>query len=540
MSNSFLFRDLIKDVAEKFGEKKAIGFLGEEYLSYAQVKQYVDALIAFLEELDIVPGDKVILFSQNMPHWCITYLAVQNMGAIVVPVLPDFNKHELENIIKHCDAKAMFISKSLEYKVEKDRLELMVRLDNWELLTAQNVKFNPEATPKKSYELDPEAMSVLLYTSGTTGNSKGVMLSQKNLLTNVRQGGAVYEIVPEDRALSVLPLSHTYENTIGFLLPLSKGASITYLRKPPTPSVLQKAMQEVHPTIMMTVPMIIEKVYNKTILPKINAKFITRTLYKFRPTQILLSRLAGKSLKASFGGELQFFGVGGAKLDAKVERFLRDAKFPLSVGYGLTETSPLLAGAAPGKGKFQAIGPTVIDCEVKIHEPDPKTGVGEIWARGDNVMLGYFKNEEITKEVLTEDGWFKTGDLGIIDKHGVLSHKGRSKSLIVGANGENIYPEEIESLINDLDYVLESVVVERNKRLTALVHFDKDAIEAKMKQIKEVTWQDVEAFVRDHLPKVKENVNAKVNKQSRIHDVEVHKEPFIRTATKKIKRFLYH
>ncbi len=539
--NTFLFRDLVAQVVAQFGPNKALGFVGEDYLTYAQMGQRVEAVIAYFEDLGIKPGDKVIIYSQNMPNWGIVYLASQCMGVVAVPVLPDFNKHELENIIVHSEAKAIFISKSLEYKIDAGRLSPMVRLDDMVLLSAEAPLFCPNAVPEKTYsKIDADAMSVLLYTSGTTGNSKGVMLSQRNLLSNVVQGDAVYRIMPDDRVLSILPLSHTYENTIGFLMPIASGACVSYLRKPPTAPVLQGAMKQVKPTVMLTVPMIIEKVYNKSILPKLNEKFITRLLYKFRPTQILLSRIAGKSLKQSFGGELKFFGVGGAKLDATVERFLLDAKFPVSIGYGLTETSPLLAGSPPGKGKFQSTGLTVINCEVIIHNPDPNTGVGEIWARGANVMLGYYKNDEITKEVLTEDGWFKTGDLGEIDKNGILSHKGRSKSMIVGPNGENIYPEEIESLINKFDFVLESVVVERDNRLTALVHFDKEAIENKIQQIKDVTWHDVEDYIKEHMRRLQESVNAKVNKQSRIQDVEAHHEPFVRTATKKIKRFLYH
>lgn len=539
LSDIINFRDFTNRIVTEFGENKAIGFVGEDYLTYSQMGQHIEATIAYLEALGITPRDKVIIHSQNMPNWCVVYMAIQCMGAIAVPVLPDFNKVELENIIAHSEAKAIFISESMEYKIEKDRLKLMIRLNDMSLLSANTPTFDPKAAPKQDYRLDENALSVLLYTSGTTGNSKGVMLSQKNLISNVIQGNAVYEIKPTDRALSLLPLSHTYENTVGFLLPISKGASITYLRKPPTSSVLQSALQKVKPTFILTVPMIIEKVYKKSILPKINSKFITRTLFKFKPTRLLLSKVAGKSLMQSFGGEVSFFGIGGAKLDAEVERFLLDAKFPISIGYGLTETAPLLAGSPPGQGKYQSTGLTVINAEVIIHNPDPKTGIGEIWVRGNNVMMGYYKNETLTKEVLTDDGWFKTGDLGEIDKHGILSHKGRSKSLIVGPNGENVYPEDIESLINKFDYVLESVVVERDNRLTALVHFDLEHLEEKLKQLKEATIHNVEDYINELMPQLKKQINAKVNKSSKIQNVEMHHEPFIRTATKKIKRFLY-
>lgn len=537
-SKKHLFSTLIPEVVAQYGDNNALGFVGEPSMTYSQMQEQINALISYLEDLGVCPGDRLIIFSQNMPNWCIAYLAAQYMGAVAVPVLPDFTTFELENVIKHSEAKAIFISESLMYKLDKITEDLplsIVQIESFKLLSAETPVFTPGASPKQTYSPDEDAMSVLLYTSGTTGNSKGVMLSQRNLLTNVAQSNEIYPVPPKHRLLSVLPLSHTYENTIGFLLPILKGASISYLRKPPTASVLASAMKSLKPEMMLTVPMIIEKIYKKSILPEFNKKRITRLLYKFRPTQILLSRIAGKKLMSTFGGEIKFFGIGGSKLDPVVERFLIDAKFPFSVGYGLTETSPLLSGSAPGVSKFQSCGLPVIGTEVKIHLPNAKTGEGEIWARGQNIMLGYYKNESITKDVLTSDGWFKTGDLGSIDKDGILSHRGRIKSLIVGANGENIYPEEIESLINNSEFVVESVVVERDNSLVALIHFNKEDIAAKLKHVS----QDVEDYISDLIPHLRDSINAKVNKMSKIQKIEFHNEPFIKTATKKIKRFLY-
>ena len=405
----------------------------------------------------------------------------------------------------------------------------------------------PEASPlydvnKKhtnTYEPNEDEMSVLLYTSGTTGTPKGVMLSQRNLITNIYQSNYVQEILDTDKFLSVLPLSHTYENTIGLLLPIVNGASISYLRRPPSASVLLPALKKIKPTVMLTVPLIIERIYKGSILKKINSKGITRNLYKFKPTQKLLNRVAGKKLYETFGGHLKFFGIGGAKLDAQVERFLIDAKFPFAIGYGLTETSPLIAGCAPGKGKHQAIGPKVVDSEVIIHEPNPKTREGEIWFRGDNVMLGYYKNEEMTKEVLTDDGWFKTGDLGTLDKNGILTHKGRLKSMIVGPSGENIYPEEIESLINKFEFVEESIVIEDKGVLVALVHFNMEELEQKLKEL----TSDASVKIEDKIAELKadllEYINSKVNKSSKLQDIIDYVEPFKKTATNKIKRYLY-
>ncbi|NLC49661.1 MAG: long-chain fatty acid--CoA ligase [Bacteroidales bacterium] len=541
---SYLFKNIIPELVSKYGDNNALGFVGEEFITYSQMGRRIEAVIAFMEAMGIEPGDRVILYSQNMPNWGVVYFATQCMGVVVVPVLPDFNAYELGNIIEHSEAKAIFISKSLDFKlakVENVDIGTVIRLDDFDLLKSPGTSslYDEEKKPQNPYSPNEDVMSVLLYTSGTTGTPKGVMLSQRNLITNIYQSNCVQDIVETDRFLSVLPLSHTYENTIGFLLAIVNGASIHYLRRPPSGSVLLPALEKVKPTMMLTVPLIIERVYKASILRKINSKAITRNLYKFRPTQKLLNRVAGKKLYETFGGQLKFFGIGGAKLDAQVERFLIDAKFPFAIGYGLTETSPLIAGCSPGKGKHQAIGPKVVDSEIVIHNPDPKSGEGEIWFRGNNVMLGYYKNEEITKEVLTDDGWFKTGDLGSLDKDGILTHKGRLKSMIVGASGENIYPEEIESLINNFKFVEESLVIEDKGGLVALVHFNMDELEERLKEV----TSDVTVKIDDRITELKadllEYINSKVNKSSKLQDIIDYVEPFKKTATNKIKRYLY-
>ena len=542
---SYLFKNIIPEVVSKYPNNNALGFVGEEFISYTQMGKRIDAVMAYMEALGIEPGDRVILYSQNMPNWGIVYFATQCMGVVVVPVLPDFNAYELGNIIEHSGAKAIFISKSLDFKlakVENVDTGIVVRLDDFSLLKGadESLLFDEDKQPTGNYSLNEDEMSVLLYTSGTTGTPKGVMLSQRNLITNIYQSNYVQEILPTDRFLSVLPLSHTYENTIGFLLPIVNGASITYLRRPPTGSVLLPALEKVKPTVMLTVPLIIERVYKGSILRKINRKSITRNLYKFRPTQKLLNKVAGKKLYETFGGQLKFFGIGGAKLDGQVERFLIDADFPFAIGYGLTETSPLAAGSAPRKGKFQAIGPKVIDSEIIIDNPNPETGQGEIWFRGKNVMLGYYKNEEMTKEVLTDDGWFKTGDLGSFDKNGMLTHKGRLKSMIVGPSGENIYPEEIESLINKFEFVEESLVIEDKGSLVALVHFNMEELEQKLKEITSDASIKIEDKVVELKADLLEYINSKVNKSSKLQDIIDYVEPFKKTATNKIKRYLYN
>ncbi len=550
------FSEIIPDVVSKFANNKAMGFVDEEYITYAQMGKQIAAVKVFLENMEVKPGDRVVIFSQNMPNWGVVYFALQCMGVVAVPVLPDFNPHELQNVLNHSEARIIFVSESLEYKlkdIKTDFAETIVRIDNFEILKGkkQSIVFNEDAQCTNSYSPKKDELAILLYTSGTTGNSKGVMLSQNNVITNAFQADSVQEILEKENFLSVLPLSHTYENTLGLILPILKGACISYLRKPATASVLVPAMKKIKPEIMLTVPMIIEKVYRNSILPEIQKKAVTRALHKFGPSRKLLYRLAGKKLYQTFGGRLKFFGIGGAKLDGKVEQFLRDAKFPYAIGYGLTETSPLAAGSNASMTKLQAIGPEVSQCKVKINDPDPVTGEGEIWIKGPNIMLGYYKSEEKTKEVMTEDGWFKTGDLGVFDAKGWLSHKGRSKSMIVGSNGENIYPEEIESLINNFQHVVESIVVKKKGKLVAMVHFNKEELEQKVRGMKtdlsnkmdekigEVS-QKVEKAMNELSAELQNYINTRVSKFARIQLLIVQPEPFQKTATKKIKRYLYY
>ncbi len=555
LSSPLTFSTIIPEITLRFAQQKALGFIDEEPLTYAQMGRYIEALKAFIEKLGIQQGDRVVIYSQNMPNWGLVYFALQCMGAVVVPVLPDFNTRELQNVLQHSETKALFISESLEHRLvglQKDFIETIIRIDTFKVLEGRrkDVLFDPDARITGTYTTDEHSLAVLLYTSGTTGDPKGVMLSQHNVIINAMQGGGVQTISPQDKFLSVLPLAHTYENTLGLILPMLFGASVTYLRKPPSAGVLIPAMQSLKPELMLTVPMIIEKVYKSSILPKIQQTVITRFLFNYRLTRKLLHRLAGKKLFKTFGGRLKFFGIGGAKLDPVVEQFLRDARFPYAIGYGLTETSPLLAGSNPSQTKFQAIGPAVVNCELTINDPDPVSGEGEIWAKGPNIMLGYYKNETATREVFSDDGWFRTGDLGVFDRSGWLSHKGRLKNLIVGANGENIYPEEIESLINNFRNVVDSVVLQKNGKLVALVHFNREELEQKLREVSagfthkvdekigELT-RKVDTAIEELAGELHKYINTRVNKISRIQMLIIQPEPFQKTATQKIKRYLY-
>ncbi|MBT3749043.1 MAG: AMP-binding protein, partial [Bacteroidetes bacterium] len=311
--DTLTFSAIIPEVVAKYANHKALGFVDEEALTYAQMGEEIEAAIAFLEALDVKSGDKVVIYSQNMPNWGVVYFALQCMGVVTVPVLPDFNTHELQNVLEHSEAKAVFISQSLEHKLaeaKKKFVKCVIRIDNLEVIEGKDLSivYEKGAKSTSTYNVDENELAILLYTSGTTGDSKGVMLSQKNVIFNSYQAAGIQPINEHDRFLSVLPLSHTYENTLGLILPILNGAGVTYLRKPPTASVLVPAMQSVKPDFMLTVPMIIEKVFKNSVLPQIKKKATTRAMYNNKLTRKLVYRIAGKKLYKTFGGNLKFFG----------------------------------------------------------------------------------------------------------------------------------------------------------------------------------------------------------------------------------------
>jgi long-chain acyl-CoA synthetase len=538
------FPGLFNETLRKFGKRNAYAFVGEEPKTYESVNREIRALIAFLEENGIRPGDKVAILSLNMPNWGIAYFSITFMGAVVVPMLPDFSPVEIANILEHSGTKAIFISNSLVSRIEdfkSDILSLTILMEDFSISppAKDRPKYDPSVLSTKNYAVNEDDLASIIYTSGTTGRSKGVMLTHKNISYNALKGRAIQFIDENDRFLSVLPLSHTYENTLGLILPMLCGSCVYYLKKPPTPSVLLPVLAEVRPTLMLTVPLIIEKIYFNRIVPTFRDKLILKLLYNISFFRKILNEAAGKKLMKTFGGELKFYGIGGAKLNKTVERFLREAKFPYAVGYGLTETAPLLAGANPQQSLFESTGPAIEGVELIINKPDKKTGEGEIWAKGPSIMKGYYKEPEMTKSVLTQDGWFKTGDLGTFDKNNNLYIKGRLKNMIVGASGENIYPEEIESIINNFRFVVESLVVQQKGKLVALVHINMEEFEKKYQTLKQDMTRQLEDKVDDVLDELQEYVNSQVNKFSQIQKVVLQPVPFQKTATMKIKRFLY-
>ncbi len=535
---------LLLQSVEKYGELPAVAFVDETPLTYSEFDKRRRSVTSLLEKLKIQRGDRVALLSTNMPHWGITYFAITSMGAIVVPILPDFSVNEIENVLTHSGSKAIFVSNGLKPKIDnlkQDTLLHRILIDDFSILETNSpgIHFQEGLNPVREYQVAEDDLAAIIYTSGTTGKSKGVMLTHKNISSNAVASMSVQEINSGDRFLSVLPLSHTYENTIGFVLPVICGASIFYIKKPPTPAVLIPALKSVRPTLMLTVPLIIEKIYKSKVLPTFNKSKLTRMLYTIPPLRKKFNHLAGKKLMRTFGGELKFFGIGGAKLDKTVEKFLREAKFPYAIGYGLTETSPLLAGVNALNTRLQSTGPPLEGVTLKIHKPGKLTGEGEIWAKGPNVMKGYYKEPELTREVMTEDGWFKTGDLGILDDTNYLYIRGRSKNVIIGPGGENIFPEDIESVINNFKHVAESLVIQQKGKLVAMVHFNREEIAEKYHYLKGEFSEFLEEKCDELSKELHEYVNARVNKFSKIQDVMIRKEEFIKTATKKIKRFMY-
>lgn len=532
--------DLVRHSVKEFASRIAFSMFDGEDVTYAEVGRRIAKVQDILTGAGLRPGDKVALLSSNMPNWGVCYYAVTSAGLVVVPILPDFTGEELDMIIAHSEAKALLVSDRLFTKLSKTTvasLNVVVRTKNLGVIS-QKVHAQGSTTVPA-----PEDLAVIIYTSGTTSKPKGVMLSHAALCAQVDLSASIFPIHSEDVFLSVLPLSHTYECSIGMIYPFSKGARVVYLDRPPTASALMPALRQVRPTVMLIVPLIIEKIYRHQVLAKFNSNNFWRTLYRVGFMRRYLHRVAGKKLLKLFGGRLRFLGIGGAKLDGDAEKFMMEARIPYSIGYGLTETAPLLAGAAPSQVRLGSTGPQAPGVELRLVNVNPETRQGEIVARTPSVMMGYYKNPEATREAFTSDGWFRTGDLGEFDKDGWLYIKGRLKNMIVGPSGENIYPEDIESVLNSHVCIADSIVTQREGRLVALVHFNREELESMLDDWRE-EWATKKEALEAKTEQLKKElvayVNAKVNRFSRISEVVEQKKEFEKTPTLKIKRFLYN
>lgn len=533
--------EVLHSSLKKFSERIAFSIWRGDDVSFKEVGERVETIHTMLKDADLQPGDRVAILSSSVPNWGVSYFAITSAGYVVVPIMPDFTSEDIDRIIEHSESKALFVSDKLYSKLSKqtaEKLNIVIRTKNLGILS-QKVSGGNGTTRIPQ----PEDLAAIIYTSGTTSQPKGVMLSHYNICSQLEMIDKLFMVYETDIFLSVLPLAHTYECTIGLILAFYHGSHVVYLDKAPTVSVLMPAMREVRPTIMLTVPLIIEKVYRGAVLKKFTSSPFMAKLYGIGFIRRILHRIAGKKLVETFGGRLRFFGIGGAKLDTTVEQFLLESRFIYDIGYGLTETAPLLAGAVDGMLRLGSTGPLLKGVEGRLENVNPETGIGELVVKSPSQMIGYYKNEEATKEVFTEDGWFRTGDLASFDSDGWLYIRGRLKNMILGPSGENIYPEDIESVLNRHVFITESLVTEQEGKLIALVNIDKEAIEARYAEMVDTWNQKKEEWIkfRDQImEEVKQYVNERVNRNSRIAEVVEEEQEFIKTPSKKIRRFLYN
>jgi long-chain acyl-CoA synthetase len=540
--------------AARYEKRRAFGLYGAgalyDTMSYGEFGRKFRQFAALFMDLGIRPGGRVLLLSENRPEWPAAYFGIALAGAVSAPLLTEFSAAQVQSIAAHAGVSACCVTEKTASKVREGRngpFDIpLIYLDSMEtragagggrvdsimterrgirerlyLRDGDEDGDGREASGGGAFPVFPDAgeqdMASIIYTSGTTGDSKGVMLSHYNLLYTASAARSIFKIYPRDRFLSIVPLAHTYECTMGMLIAVLSGASTAYLDRLPAPAALFPAAKALRPTVMLTVPLIIEKVYRNRILPALKAN----SLYRHPLTRSPALQREGRRLRSLFGGAIRLFSIGGAPLAEDTEAFLRQVRFPYTLGYGMTEASPLLAGTSPFKFPPHSVGRTIPGVELRIVD-------GEIQARGPNIMMGYFRDEGRSAQSFNPGGWFKTGDLGFFDEKGYLYIKGRIKALILGPSGENIYPEEIERLLlGASDMVEDALVYPGNKgELVALVVLSEKA-------------RTMLTAIGDRLGELRNAVNKGLATFSRISRIEVRTEPFEKTATAKTKRFLY-
>jgi long-chain acyl-CoA synthetase len=527
---------------------EALSNYRESGYSYKEIAEKILKLHIFFSDTGIKEGDKIALVGRNSANWCVVYLAAVTYGAVIVPVLPDFKPEDHTNIINHSDSTLLFVDDKIWETFDFGKMKAIISvisLENFTLIDSREekakktfseleVKFRtkyPDLKPEevKFSGISNDALAVISYTSGTTGFSKGVMITHNSLAANVRFAQNNMPLKPGDPVVSFLPLAHTYGCAFEFLFPFTFGCHITILSKTPSPQIVLQAFGEIKPKLILSVPLVIEKIYKKQILPIINKPAMKVLLAIPGLNQILFKKIREK-LTTSFGGRFMEIVIGGAAFNADTENFFRKIGFKFTVGYGMTECGPLISYASWDTTKLAASGRAVDTLEVTIDSPDPEKQVGEIILRGENVMTGYYKNEEATKAVIDEKGWLHTGDLGVIDKDGNIFIKGRSKSMILGPSGKNIYPEEIESVINNQKYVTESLVISEDNKLTGLIFPDYD-------QIKNDNLNNDQ--IQGILDGIRKTVNERLPDYMAVSKFRIHPEEFVKTPKRSIKRFLY-
>lgn len=549
MTENLTLRSILLDSARRWPERPAVGTAGGPSITYRSFLNEAAAWASWLNTLGLEKGSRVAILSESRPQWGAAYFGITSAGFIAVPILTDFPQPQITHILRHSETQAAVASRKMENTLLQAASQLpapiaLARLETAEILkgpgtgTRLSSPENPEAL--FTGELSPDTPAVLLYTSGTTGTSKGVTHSHHAIAWNAVTGlGEGLGPNPEGvRHLSVLPLAHTYECTIGLVGIIAVGGEIKYLDGPPTPTKLLEAMARERPSVMLTVPLLMEKIYRSKVYLPLMKRPVTKLLFSFPPVRKIIHRAAGKKMFELFGGNLRFFGIGGAPLASDTEKFLVESRWPYSVGYGLTETAPLLAGGNLRYMKYRSTGKILPGVSIRIASPDEKTGIGEIQARGPNVMLGYWNDAELTARAFTEDGWFRTGDLGAV-RDTILYIKGRMKDVLLGSNGENIYPDEVESVINRQNFVQESLAFIKDGQLVARILLDAEKIAAEIKNRGLVEAEKIAEWKEEQLEIIRREANKLLGSNARIQSFIEEFSPFEKTPSLKIKRFLY-
>jgi len=529
-------------------EIEALSNYREKGYSYKEIAEKILKIHIFLKDAGIKEGDKIALVGRNSANWCVVYLATVSYGAVIVPILPDFKPEDLVNLINHSDSLLLYVDDKIFESLDLAKTPAIVgvvSLDNFSLITTANAflkevfseteaKYSKEFPELKAEDIrfssvTNDKLAVISYTGGTTGFSKGVMISHNSLAANVRFAQENMPLRPGDPIVSFLPLAHTYGCAFEFLFPFTIGCHITILSKTPSPQIIIQAFKEIRPRLILSVPLVIEKIFKKQLLPVISKPHMRILLSVPGINKILHNKIRDK-LVETFGGRFAEIVIGGAAFNPEAERFFRKIGFRFTVGYGMTECGPLISYSSWDTTKLGASGKAVDTLEVTIDSADPQREVGEIILRGENVMLGYFRNEKATKEMIDENGWMHTGDLGIIDSEGNIFIKGRSKSMLLGPSGKNIYPEEIEAVINNMNYITESVVISEENKLVALVYPDFEMM--KKNSIPEEQLLSI-------LEQTKKEVNERLPEFMAVSKFRIHAEEFAKTPKRSIKRFLY-
>ena len=507
--------------------------------TYGDVGSMIIDMHSSFKKIGIHRGDKIALCGPNSSNWAIIYLSVLTYGGVVVPVLVDFTSEDIVSIVKDSGSKVLFLDEAVFKSISDHDIDFITNIfhiTNFKSLLGNSdfgLVSNNTKISKEDFNLDMienDELASLIYTSGTTGFSKGVMINHNALSSNVRFARENMYLDPGNDMLSFLPLAHVFGCLFDFLFPFTRGVYIRFLTQLPTPQVLLEALAEVKPHLILSVPLVIEKIYYKKIKPMID-KPMMKKLLRVPIVSSLIKHSICKKLTESFGGRFIMIIVGGSALNEEAESFFQSIGFKITVGYGMTECAPLVGYAPPSDHLPRSCGKIVDTLEIKIDSDDPYNTVGEIMVKGNNVMVGYYKNPKATSEALSKDGWFRTGDLGVINKDGVIFIRGRSKNMLLGASGQNIYPEEIESKLNNMPYVLESLIVQRGEKLHVIIYPDIDLLKAN--NIVE------ETDMKDLFEQTRLEFNKLIPNYSSISSFSLIDNEFDKNATKKIRRFLY-